>query len=165
VSNIPIGTPMSVPLYGIRLFNDWSVIDRYWNSSIAELLKTNLQPNMYMVMMELYHGGEKRPASLGPPNRKTLSQYFCQVWLGDPGPRPPNTPEPPDEQVKREAVTAVGWIYHDVLEIASNGAGGNTGANGGLTYNNAVGVWTQKNAANLERQLAKLQEWLQNQPN
>lgn len=163
--NIPSDTPMSPPLYGIRLFNDWRVIDKYWNSSIAELLKANLQPNMYSVMMQLYRSGQELPASLGRPARKTLSQHFCLLWLGDPAPRAPNTPEPPDEQVRREAVTAVGWIYHDVVESASNGAGSNMDPNGGPTYDHAVGVWTQNNAANLERELGKLREFLQNQPN
>jgi hypothetical protein len=158
VANIPPDTPMTVALYGIRRFYDWRIIDEYWNSSIAELLKTNLQPNMYMVMMQLYRAGQALPASHGGRSPRGLSDLFCQFWLG-PSLLFATGGEPPEAKVKREAVGAVGWIYHDVIETASNGNGGNggpgdegmgpgNGGNGGLTYSYAVGVGSKRIRAN-----------------
>jgi hypothetical protein len=165
VPNIPIDTPMSPPLYGVVQVYGYPVIDRYWNSSIAQVLHVGQQPNMYSLMVQLYRGGQELPASLGRPARKTLSQRFCQFWLGDPPPLPPNTPEPPDEQVKREAVTAVGWVYYEIAQIAVNGGGVVANANGGPPYEDAVRHWTDKNSADLQRELASLQRWLREQPN
>jgi hypothetical protein len=164
VPNIPIGTEMSPPLYGIVQIFAYPVIDQYWNTSIADVLNLNFQPNMYGVMLRLYLGAQELPVALGRPSKRELSHVFCQLWLRPP-PFAAGAAEPPEAIVKREAVIAVGSIYYDVVHIAYNGAEDNTRANGAPTFDYAVEVWTQKNGFDLQREQTNLTAWLQSQPN
>jgi hypothetical protein len=155
---------MSPALYGILQVYAFPIIDLYWEQSISPVLAVNIQPNMYDIMLRLYHAGWSMPPSEGGRRpRKFMSEQFALLWLG----QAPAAAEADHLSVKREAVRAIGWVYYDVVQSSCNSGTGNGDDTKAPTpaYNEAVERWTEKNTLELARELLNLQNWIDSQPN
>jgi hypothetical protein len=136
---------MSIALFGIVQECDYSIIDQYWED-VVELLKKDVQPNIYKMVLCLYGAGNwALPARL--PKRE-VCLYFSCMWVRNADPNP-------HLEVKLQAARGVGWVYYDVVEAGSNGSD-----NGGATYEYAVERWHQKYGPDCAREQTRLEQWL-----